>query len=185
VGGEALHARLLERWDAPHAVPIAAGFVPFQAGGVEELGGGFVRLLREPEPVVVHLVNPAGIERDPSGRPSFAIGSGRTKVVVLAKAAGPAELALTLRPYRGRPGTRLVAYLAGGDFHHRSVRLASEGPPLAALPLAGETSLRLPIDLPRGLATVILVVAEGRGELDAREPVTVVELRLVAVKAGG
>lgn len=178
VGGAELHARLLERWDAPHVVPIAAGFVPFQDRGVEELGGGFARLLEGPEPVIVHVVNPAGVTRERAGRPSFGMGSGRTKVVVLAKAAGPAELALTLRPYRGRPGTRLVAWLAGGDYHHRSVRLASEGPPVAALPLTGETSLRLPFDLPRGLATVVLVVDEGRGELDAREPVTVVGLSL-------
>jgi hypothetical protein len=185
VGGEALHARLLERWDASHVVPIVAGFVPFQAGGLEELGGGFARLLEGGQPLIVHVVNPAGVRRDPPGQPGFGIGTGRTKVVVLAKAAGPAELALSLQPYRGRPGTRLVAFLAGGDYHHRSVRLASEGPPIATLPLAGETSLRLPLDLPRGLATVVLVVDEGRGELDAREPVTVVGLRLVALTAGG
>jgi len=184
-GGEALHTRLLERWDASHVVPIAAGFVPFQAGVAEELGGGFARLLEGPQPLIVHVANPSGVTREPSGRPSFGVGTGRTKVVVFAKAAGPAELGLTLRPYRGRPGTRLVAFLAGGDYHHRSVRLASEGPPIATLPLAGETSLRLPLDLPRGLATVVLVVDEGRGELDAREPVTVVELRLVALTAGG
>jgi hypothetical protein len=185
VGGEALHARLLERWNASHVVPVVAGFVPFQAGGVEELGGGFARLLEGWQPLIVHVVNPSGVMRDASGGPSFGIGTGRTKVVVLAKAAGPAELALTLRPYRGRPGSRLVAYLAGGDYHHRSVRLASEGSPVATLPLAGETSLRLPLDLPRGLATVVLVVDEGRGELDAHEPVTVVELRLAALAAGG
>ena len=76
------------------------------------------------------------------------------------------------------PGTRLVAYLAGGDYSHRSVRLASEGAPVAAIPLAGETALRVPLDLPRGLSTVALVVDEGRGTLDAREPVTVVGLSL-------
>jgi hypothetical protein len=71
-----------------------------------------------------------------------------------------------------------VAFLAGGDYSHRSVRQASEGIPVAALPLAGETALRIPLSLPRGLSTVVLVVDEGRGELDAREPVTVVGLRL-------
>ena len=44
------------------------------------------------------------------------------------------------------------------------------------LPLSGETVLCIPLSLPRGLTTVVLVVDEGRGELDAREPVTVARL---------
>ncbi len=79
-------------------------------------------------------------------------------------------------------------YVAGGDYSHRSVRLASEGTPVAALPLSGETALRVPLELPRGLSTVVLVVDEGRGELDAREPVTVVGLSIQsagAAAAGG
>jgi hypothetical protein len=177
-GGEALYAKLLERLDDPHVVPILAGFVPFQTMGVEELGGGFARLLEQPEPVVVHVVNPSGVARDRGGRPRFAVGRGRTKIVAFARTAGLAQLELSLDPYSGRPGRRLVAFLAGGDFHHRSVRLASEGPPVATLPLAGETTLRLALELPRGLSTVVLVLDEGRGELDAREPVTVVGLSI-------
>jgi hypothetical protein len=178
-GGEPLYARLLERWSDPHVVPILAGFVPFQTAGVEELGGGFGRLLGAERPTIVHVVNPAGLGWDEaSGRPAFEVGKGRTKLVVFAPAPRSAALALALRPYPGRPGRSLVVFLAGGDFHHRSVRLASEGTPIATLGLAGETALRIPLELPPGLSTVVLAVDEGRGELDAREPVTVVGLSL-------
>jgi hypothetical protein len=71
-----------------------------------------------------------------------------------------------------------VAFLAEGDSYHRNVRGASEGTPVATVPLGGGTSLQVPLELPRGLATVVVVVDEGRGELDAREPVTIVGLSL-------
>ena len=179
VGGDALYARLVERWDDPHVVPIVAGFVPFQVLGLEELGGGFARLRSPAHPLIVHVVNPSGLdENEASGRLSFTLGKGRTKIVVFSPTDRSAELGLTLRPYPGRPGTRLVAFQAGGDYSHRSVRLASEGAPLAVVPLTGETSLRIPLALPRGLSTIVLVVDEGRGTLDARDPVTVVGLTL-------
>jgi hypothetical protein len=186
VGGEALHAQLLQRRDDPHVVPIIAGFVPFQAEGVLELGGGFARLLKPEHPLLVHVVNPSGLDKDEaSGRPLFTMGKGRTKIVVFSPVAGSAELGLSLRPYPGRPGTRLVVFLAGGDYSHRSVRLASEGAPLAVLPLAGETSLRVPLALPAGLSTIVLVVDEGRGVLDARVPVTVEGVTLVPIEPAG
>jgi hypothetical protein len=87
-------------------------------------------------------------------------------------------LGLDLRPYPGRPGTRLLVYVAEGDYNHRAVRLASEGAPVAVAPLGGETSLRVPLRLPAPLATVILVVDDGEDLLDAREPVTVEHLSL-------
>ncbi len=178
-GGDALYAQLLQRWDDPNVVPIVAGFAPFQTRGVEEIGGGFARLLKLRDPVLVHVVNPSGLGKDDAtGRPLFSVGTGRTKLVVFSPDGGPAVLGLTLRPYPGLPGSRLVVFVAGGDYSHRSVRLASEGPPVAVIPLAGETRLRLPLVLPRGLSTVVLVVDEGRGTLDARVPVTVHELSL-------
>lgn len=181
IGGDALHAQLLERWQDPHVVPILAGFVPFEAKGVELFGGGFARLLRRERPLVVHVVNPSGLGADAvSKRPTFSLGSGRTKLVVFAPAAGPTQLQLSLRPYPGRPGTRLLAYLAGGDYSHRSVRLASQGTPAAVVPLTGETQLRIPLELPRGLCTVVLVIDDGRGSLDSRERVTVEGLTLAA-----
>ncbi len=174
-----LYERMLERWEDPRVVPILAGYVPFQAGGVEDLGGGYARLLPLARPLPVHVVNPSGLGRDESsGRPLFAMGRGRTKVVVFSPAAQAAELRLALRPYPGRPGTRLLAFLAAEDYSHRAVRLASEGTPAVVLPLAGETALRVPLRLPSGLGTVVLVVDEGRGVLDAREPLTVVGLAL-------
>jgi len=183
MGGDALHAQALARLDDVRVVPFVAGFVPFDARGTESLGGGYARLRRPIGPLVVHVVNPAGLGTDrASGRPRFTIGEGRTKLVVFSPEALRADLVLTLSPYPGRPGTRLVAYLAGGDYSHRSVRLASEGAPVAALPLAGETALRVPLELPRGLSTVVLVVDEGRGSLDAREPVTVEGLALVPIE---
>jgi hypothetical protein len=176
---EALHAWLVERWDDPHVVPIVAGFVPFQPGRVEELGGGFARARKQADPLIVHVVSPAGLGEDgASGRPVFTIGKGRTKIVVFSPVARPVALQLTLRPYPGRPGTRLVAFRTEGDMSHRSVRLASEGRPEAVIPLSGETRLSVPLSLPRGLATVVLVIDDGRAERDAREPVTVVGLSL-------
>jgi hypothetical protein len=181
-GAAALYEQALGRWDDPRVVPIVAGYVPFQAGGVEELGGGYGRLLPSARPLPVHVVNPAGLGRDEtSGRPLFTMGRGRTKIVVFSPAALGAELRLTLRPYPGRPGTRLVAFHAAEDYSHRGVRLAAEGTPAAAVPLTGETALRLPLSLPAGLSTVVLVVDEGRGVKDAgtpRTPVTVVGLSL-------
>jgi hypothetical protein len=176
--GEALYARTLERWDGPHVVPIVAGWAPFQKAGFEDLGGGFALLRNQPGPRLLHVANPAGIEREAEGGPTFAMGKGRTKLVVFAPEAGPVELGLGLRAYPGRPGSRLLAFLAGGDYHHRAVRLASEGPPAATLPLSGATDLRLGLDLAPGLNTVILVVDEGRGERDARQPVTVTSVHL-------
>jgi len=179
VGGDALHEQALARLGDDRVVPLVAGFVSFDGEGTEPLGGGYVRLRRPISPLAVHVVNPSGLGTDrASGRPRFTIGEGRTKIVVLSPEALRADLVLTLRPYPGRPGTRLVAYVAGGDYSHRSVRLASEGAPLAVIPLSGETTLRVPLALTQGLSTVVLVVDEGRGTLDARERVTVVGLSL-------
>ncbi len=178
IGGEALYLQLVERWREPHVVPIVAGHVGFQPGGVAELGGGFARVLKEDDPLLVHVVNPAGLEYDPDGRPTFSVGRGRTKLVVFSPTAGPATLSLTLAPYAGRPGTRLVGFLSAEDFSHRAIRLATEGAAIADVPLSGETSAVIPILLPAGFATVALLIDEGRGELDARVPVTVVGLSL-------
>jgi hypothetical protein len=182
VGGAELYAGLLERWSDPRVVPILAGFVPFETRGVEDLGGGFALLLRQPDPLVIRVSNPLGLESDnSSGRPRFRIGKGRTKIVVFAPEGGAARLRLNLMPYAGRPGTRLLAFLVEGDSSHRGVRQASEGTPLATVPLGGATSLQVPLELPRGLATVVVVVDEGRGELSAREPLAVVGLSLEPV----
>jgi hypothetical protein len=176
--GARLYERTLERWSDPRVVPIVAGYVPFQAGGVEELGAGFARLRPSSRPLPVHVVNPSGLERDEAGRPLFTMGRGRTKIVVFSPAALRADLVLSLRPYPGRPGTRLLAFLAAEDYSHRGVRLAAEGTPQGALPLSGGTELRLPLRIPGGLCTLVLVVDEGRGVLDARTPVTVAGLSL-------
>jgi hypothetical protein len=178
-GDAVLYERTLERWDEPGVVPIVAGFVPFQPERVEALGSGYGRVLASNRPLLLHVVNPSGLERDPvSGRPVFTMGRGRTKVVVFSPTAQAGELRLSLRPYPGRPGTRLLVFHAADDYSHRGVRLAAEGAPAAALPLAGETLLRIPLSLSSGLSTVVLVVDEGRGTLDARSPVTVVGLAL-------
>jgi HAMP domain-containing protein len=181
-GGDELYARLVEHWRDPRVVAVVAGYVPFQPGGVEPLGGGLARLTVHDEPLLVHVVNPSGLTTS-AGAPSFDIGKGRTKLVIFAPAAARAELALTLAPYAGRPGKRLLVFQSAEDYSHRAVRLASEGTAVAAAALGGETSLLIPLELGAGLGTVILLVDEGRGVLDAREPVTVVALRLTA--AGG
>ena len=178
-GGGPLYEQTLMRWNDPFVVPIVAGFEPFQARGLKMLGGGYARLPRLTRPLVVHVVNPSGLGRDDtSGRPFFSMGRGRTKIVVFSPATARAELHLSLRSYPGRPGTRLLVFQAAGDYSHRTVRLVSEGAPVAAVPLGGETTLRIPLALPSGLSTVVLVVDEGRGVLDARHHVTVDGLSL-------
>jgi hypothetical protein len=177
--GTLLYERTLARRHDTRVVPIVTGYVPFQAGGVEDLGGGFARLLPFDRPLPLHVVNPAGLGRDEaSGRPLFTMGRGRTKVVLLSPATLGADLRLVLRPYPGRPGTRLLVFLTAEDYSHRGVRLAAEGTPVGIEPLSGQTALRIPLTVPGGLSTVVLVVDEGRGVLDARTPVTVVGLEL-------
>jgi hypothetical protein len=178
VGGEALYAQLIAHLRDPFVVPIVAGYVPFQMGGVEPLGGGFARLLRLDDPLVVHVVNPSGLKTHQAGPSSFELGRGRTKLVVFSPAACRAKLGIELRPYPGRPGTRFVVFQTAEDYSHRAVRLASEGTPAAKIPLSGETALEIPLDLPVGFSTIVLLVDEGRGVLDAREPVSVLGLAL-------
>jgi hypothetical protein len=173
VGGQELYVQLLGRWNEPHVVPILAGYVPFQPGAAP-LGGGLARLPSGARALLVHVVNPAGLVSDSAtGRPRFSVGKGRTKLVVFSRQAQSVVLALRLRPYPGRPGTRLQVFQAPGDYSHRSVRLASQGEPVALLPLGGETSLEAPLTLPGGLSTLVLILDDGSGALDAREPVTV------------
>jgi hypothetical protein len=184
VGGLALYESALGRIDRAPYIPLVAGYVPFQPAATEPLGAGYARLRQPSGPLVVHVVNPAGLLLDRGGeRAAFRMGEGRTKVVVWTPDTLEAQLQLTLRPYTGRPGTRLLTFLAGGDYSHRSVRLAAAETPVAETRLSGETELAIPLSLPRGLSTVVLVVDEGRGELDAREPVTVVGLRLSHARA--
>jgi hypothetical protein len=175
VGGDALYASLLDRLDQPFVVPILAGFVPFQTRGVELLGGGLARLLPGGDPVIVHVMNPRGLERGPNGEALFSMGEGRTKIVLLSRAVRALELELTLDAYPGRPGTRLLASSVNGDYDRRSVRLAAEGTPDLVLPLAGETRLRIPLPPFRGLRTVVLVVADAGSR---RPSLTVTRLRL-------
>ena len=176
VGGDALYASLLDRLDQPFVVPILAGFVPFQKAGVELLGGGLARLLPGGDPVIVHVMNPRGLERGTDGESTvFAIGEGRTKIVLLSRAVQALELELTLDAYPGRPGARLLVSSVNGDYDRRGVRLAAEGTPDLVLPLAGQTRLRIPLPPFRGLRTVVLVVADAGSR---RLPLTVTRLRL-------
>ena len=179
VGGAALYGILLDRWDDRARRADPGGFHSFR----DARRRGSRRRLRASPPTEGSPRHPCreptgSGAREPSGRPRFRIGKGRTKIVVFAPAGGPSRLRLTLLPYAGRPGTRLLAFLAEGDASHRNVRGASEGTPVATIPLGGGTAVQVPLELPRGLATVVVVVDEGRGELTAREPVTVVGLSL-------
>src|SRR4029453_6627503 len=61
IGGDALYTQLIGRWRDPLVVPIVAGYVPFQAGGVEPLGGGLARLLKQDDPLLVPVVKPPGL----------------------------------------------------------------------------------------------------------------------------
>jgi len=130
-------------------------------GGIfDHLGGGFARLIPSDQPLIVQVLNPVGLEQDPdSGRPIFRIGEGRTKIIVWSPLDLDTELLLSLAPYAspavGREAT-LAVFLVRGDHEHRAVRLAAEGTPLAIVPLDGAREVRVPLPLPRGLATVVM-----------------------------
>jgi hypothetical protein len=178
-GGEALYVSLLRQVGQPQVVPIIAGFVPFQTEGVEDLGAGYVHVLSSGRPLVVHVLNPAGLKQDQTtGRPAFDIGEGRTKIVMFSPLEASAELVLTLRPYPGRPGSRLLVFRVEGDYDHRSVRLAAEGKPALVVPLGGETVLHIPLFLSRGLTTAVLAVEDARSAASALRALTVVDLKL-------
>jgi hypothetical protein len=178
VGGGPLYVSLLHRVGQPYVVPIIAGFVPFQTQGVLDLGGGYVRVVGS-EPLIVHVLNPTGLRTDETtGRPEFDLGEGRTKVVMLSVTETSAELTARLRPHPGRPGLRLLVFRVEGDYNHRSVRLAAEGAPSFVLPLGGETVLRIPVSLSRGLTTSVLVVDDGGTGPSPSPLVTVVDLTL-------
>jgi hypothetical protein len=156
--GAALYRDLLHRIGEPGVVPLLCGFIPFQAGGFESLGGGFARLLPSEEPLIVHVVNPGGsVEGRAEGPPRFTIQGGRTKLILYSPKEALVELSLKVRPYPPpAAGAALTVFLTRDDFDHRAVRSAVEGGPQLVLPLDGRTDLEIEASLPSGLATVVL-----------------------------
>jgi hypothetical protein len=156
--GAALYRDLLRRIGEAGVVPLLCGFIPFQAGGFESLGGGFARLLPSEQPLIVHVVNPGGpVEERAEGPPRFTIQGGRTKLILYSLKEALVELNLKVRPYRPpAEGAALTVFLTPGDFDHRAVRSAVEGAPQLVLPLDGRTELRIETSLSPGLATVVL-----------------------------
>lgn len=158
-------------------VPLIAGFVPFQPEGVEDLGGGFARVLPSGNPLVVHVINPLGLGHDEvSGRPRFEVDHRRTKIILHAPAEMTAKLIVTLLPRPAGEKARLLLSRTEGGYDHRSVRRAAEAPPAISVPIADETALELPVSLRPGLTTVILRLDQ---EAPPPRPVTVVGLRVV------
>ena len=156
-GGAELYADLVRRIGEDGVVPILAGFVPFQPGGFESLGGGFARLVPASTPLVVHVVNPGGVTVG-AGRPEFTMKEGRTKLVVYSPVDLAAELRLRVRPYAPPQEGQAVlrVFLAPDDFDHRAVRSAVEGDPVVEIPVDGRTDFAARVSLPRGLSTVVL-----------------------------
>ena len=173
------YASLLRDADRPGFVPLIAGFVPFQTEGVEDLGGGYARVLPSGRPLVVHVLNPTGIEKDEAtGRPRFDLGERRTKIIAYSPVETAAELLLTLHPYPEQKGTRLLAFTTEGGYDHRNVRRAVEGPPGFVVTLEEQTALHIPVRLGHGLTTVVLRL-DHEGGSSAPRPLTVVGLGLV------
>ncbi len=156
-GNQQMYRSLLRDIFQPGVVPLVAGFVPFQNGGVEDLGGGYARVLPSGRPLVVHVLNPTGLEEDErTGRPRFRLDEQRTKIVLFAPVETTAELVLALLPDRGGANARLLAFTAEGGYDHASVRRATEAPPSFSVLLEGQTVVRVPVRLGRGLTTAIL-----------------------------
>jgi hypothetical protein len=156
--GAALYRGLLRRIGEAGVVPLLSGFIPFQAGGFESLGGGFARLLPSERPLLIHVVNPGGpVEERGQGLPRFTIQGGRTKLILYSLLEAGVELRLRVRPYPPGPeGQALTVFLIPDDFDHRTVRSAVESGPQLVLPLDGRTELRFETSLPPGLATLVL-----------------------------
>jgi hypothetical protein len=175
-GGAALYRELLRRIGEPGVVPLLCGFIPFQTGGFESLGGGFARLLPSARPLLIHVVNPGGpVEERLQGPPRFTIQGGRTKLIFYSPLETGVELSLKVRPYPPPPaGQALTVYLTADDFDHRTVRSAVEGGPELVLPLDGRTELKIEASLSPGLATVVLspppALALGVEALEIRRP---------------
>jgi hypothetical protein len=175
-GGAALYRELLRRIGEPGVVPLLCGFIPFQTGGFESLGGGFARLLPSARPLLIHVVNPSGpVEERIQGPPRFTIQGGRTKLIFYSPLETGVELSLKVRPYPPPPeGQALTVYLTADDFDHRTVRSAVEGGPELVLPLDGRTELKIEAPLSPGLTTVVLspppALALGVEGLEIRRP---------------
>ncbi|HXB55080.1 MAG TPA: hypothetical protein VN461_09880 [Vicinamibacteria bacterium] len=173
-GGAALYRELLGRIGEAGVVPLLCGFIPFQTGGFESLGGGFARLLPSERPLLIHVVNPGGpVEERVPGPPRFTIQGGRTKLILYSPIETGVELSLKLRPYPPAPGGQaLTVFLTPDDFDHRTVRSAVEAGPQLVLPLDGRTELKVETSLPPGLATVVLspppALALGVDEIQIR-----------------
>jgi hypothetical protein len=156
--GAGLYRDLLRRIGEAGVVPLLCGFIPFQAGGFESLGGGFARLLPSEQPLIVHVVNPGGpVEEKGPGPPRFTIEGGRTKLILYSPVEAGMELRLRVRPYPPPPeGQAMTVFLTPHDFDHRTVRSAVESGPQLVLPLDGRTELRIETSLSPGLATLVL-----------------------------
>jgi hypothetical protein len=180
---EARYDSLVRDAEQPGVVPIIAGFVPFQEEGIEELGGGYVRVRPTGRPLVVHVMNPLGLDKDEAtGRPAFDLSERRTKVILYAPAETAAELSLSLHPYERGEGTRILAFTAEGGYDHRRVRQATDGPPTLVAPLEGRTVLRIPMRLDRGLTTGVLLLEPDQGSVDGHGRITVVQLTVLPVE---
>ncbi len=181
--GQSLYASLLGRLGEPGIVPILAGFVPFEREGVEELGGGYARVLPSDRPLIVHVINPDGLETDEvTGRPVFDLGERRTKIVMYSPVETAAELTLRVRTPSGSMGSALRVFLASGDYDHRNVRLGVERGSHLEVPIEGLTALHLPVWLSRGLTTAVLVVEGGEAGSSPPPPLTVVELGIAPAR---
>jgi hypothetical protein len=169
------YAALIGRIGEDGVVPLLCGFTPFQAAGFDALGGGLARLVPSEAPLVVYVLNPAGLEPTASsGRPAFRMGRGRTKIVLWSPRDLAAELVLSLEPYPAPAiGTRpaVETFLIGTDRDHRAVREAVEQDRPQVSLLDGRRRLRIPLHLSRGLSTAILRTSHrGRAGDPARRP---------------
>jgi len=160
---EAALEGFLRRPEDSGIIPLLAGFEPFDASGLEPLGGGFFRVRDTSRPLLVQVLAPRGQDDRP-----VLTDEGRTKLVFLSLHACAAEVRVSTAGAVPALRYQVIAGLVGGPAFRAAVR---QTPP--ARTVAGPAPFRLRVDLARGLTTLALT---------ADSPVPIVEVQVSAAR---
>ena len=174
---DAAYADALARLGRPGVLPLLCAFRPFESGGFESIGYGLAVLDPSAGPLVLYVVNPAGLAGDTDALPSFEMGIGRTKVILWSPRQTRAKLRLELAPYPPARAERpaLDVFVSNQDYTKRAVRTVVEEGRAARIFLDGARVIETPpFDLTLGLSTVVLLPVPA-------QPLTVERLRAEAV----
>jgi hypothetical protein len=161
----------------PGVLPLLCAFRPFQPGGYESIGYGLAVLEPSVGPLVLYVVNPAGLEGDADAAPAFEMGRGRAKVILWSPRQTRATLRLEFAPYPPARAehTALDVFVSNQDYTKRAVRTVVEEGRAARILLDGARVIETPpFDLTPGLSTVVLLPVPA-------QPLRVERLRAEAV----